>query len=305
MGTLAPKVSRSIAIVFSFLPLLFTEGFFSDSFFSFVFVASLPTSFFCFDRKGVVHIRDRATRIYELVADVPMFVQWVDRIVRAECVRRINAYSGFNCVEFAAVWPVSGREVLFVQTAARKPDGTILVLWWPDETAEARIKPRKGVVRASVGPSGFVIQPLDESVTGPDRQVCLTTCVLQFDMKAWIPASWTDGIATVQHFLLASVIDALAKVSDRNDVQFVVLTVRVFSQDSSGGGASGGDRDVAGVDHSALRESLIQRRDALVKHLESIDSLNAGKAKSEDQLSSIMAIAGELADVAERLKQLE
>jgi hypothetical protein len=59
------------------------------------------------------------------------------------------------------------------------------------------------------------------------------------------------------------------------------------------------------VDHSALRESLIQRRDALVKHLESIDSLNAGKAKSEDQLSSIMAIAGELADVAERLKQLE
>jgi hypothetical protein len=141
-----------------------------------------------------------------------MFVQWVDRIVRAECVRRINAYSGFNCVEFAAVWPVSGREVLFVQTAARKADGTILVLWWPDETAEARIKPRKGVVRASVGPSGFVIQPLDESVTGPDRQVCLTTCVLQFDMKAWIPASWTDGIATVQHFLLASVIDALAKV---------------------------------------------------------------------------------------------
>lgn len=210
------------------------------------------------------------------------------------------------------MWPVSGREVLFVQTAARKPDGTILVLWWPDETAEARIKQRKGVVRASVGPSGFVIQPLDESVTGPDRQVCLTTCVLQFDMKAWIPASWTDGIATVQHFLLASVIDQLAKVSVGAMAYW--LLIRFFvSQDSSaagGGGSTGGGSSSAGgdgstVDHSALRESLIVRRDALVKHLESIDSLNAGKAKSEDQLSSIMAIAGELADVAERLKQLE
>jgi hypothetical protein len=237
---------------------------------------------------GVAHIRDRATRIYELVANVPMYHDWVDRIVRSECVRRVNDHTGFNSVEFAGVWPVSGREVCFMQTAARKADGTILVLWYPDAAAEATVKPRKGVVRALVGPSGFMIQPLDVSVTGPDAEVCLITCVLQFDMKAWMPAAWTDGIATVQHFLLSAITDALA--ADR-------------AANAKAAPAAPAAR--ATTDHSALRQALMSRRDALVQHLQAIDTQNDGKPKTEEQLSSIVAIAGELADVAERLKSLD
>lgn len=121
---------------------------------------------------------------------------WTDRISETEC-RVLSESSAMNRIEFSPFWLLAGREICFLQTAARLPDSTILLLWMP-MLDDKQFAPKSGCVRADVNTSGFVIQPLSRTVTGPNRVASLCSLVLQFNMKAWVPGSTSDGVSMIQ-----------------------------------------------------------------------------------------------------------
>mmetsp|Transcript_1833 Transcript_1833/g.3034 ORF Transcript_1833/g.3034 Transcript_1833/m.3034 type:complete len:385 (+) Transcript_1833:6-1160(+) len=244
--------------------------------------------------RGTVHIHFAPNDIYELVANVPLYTRWVEQITISDCKRKISAASSYNHLEFAGYWPVSGREVYFVQHAARKKDGTVLVLWSSDSIAEKSFPMKKGTVRADVGPSGFVIQPLDKSVTGQGKTISLVSCVLQFNMKGWIPASYADSVSTVQHFLLSAVMDALENPN---------LPVRRRSVDM----IPPTEEQLLLLQHELLelRDQLIKRRNALQANEEALVEKFAGRPKTAEELDLLTDVGCELSEVLIELQTVE
>jgi hypothetical protein len=95
-------------------------------------------------------------------------------------VNAINSHTSTNYIEFAASFPVTGRDFSFLQHIQRESDGTYVVSW--HSIKDPSIPKKKGVVRASMGNSGFIITPIKPfEPSQPMRS--LVTFVVQFDYK--------------------------------------------------------------------------------------------------------------------------
>src|SRR5690606_31911027 len=84
------------------------------------------------------------------------------KIVESKTTHRINDRLSINYLEFAPYFPVQGRDVCFVQYLSRQRNGTYVVLW--NSIKDPDLPKKKGVVRATMATSGFVVAPLQKQV---------------------------------------------------------------------------------------------------------------------------------------------
>jgi len=78
-----------------------------------------------------------------------------------------------------------------------------VVLW--RSVKDPDVPKKKGIVRANMGTSGFVITPLQSN--------SLVTLVLQFDLKGWVPSGVINQVVASHVMLINCVENQLKKIS--------------------------------------------------------------------------------------------
>jgi len=134
--------------------------------------------------KGVAVFIASPKDVFEIVKAIPKYKSWDPKIIESKVIHTLNSNTSTNYFEFGPWFPVSAREVVFVQYTTRQNDGTYVVAWHSVDDPD--VSKKKGVVRATMGTSGFVISPLQNQ--------SLVTFILQFDLKGWIPTNTINQI---------------------------------------------------------------------------------------------------------------
>jgi hypothetical protein len=146
--------------------------------------------------KGVAVFKATPKEILDIVSNTEFYKQWDPKILDSRSIYTVNSTTSTNYFEFAPFFPVAGRDVCFLQHIKRDNNGSIIVSWHSIKDPE--VPKKKGVVRAAMGTSGFVITPLKTTIP----LSCLVTFVVQFDLKGWIPPALMNSITSGQPMLL-------------------------------------------------------------------------------------------------------
>jgi len=152
--------------------------------------------------KGVAVMKASPKRVFDLIRSIDRYKTWDTKIVQSDCIIELEGGLSLNYFEFAPWFPVSARDVVFMQYAGKNPSSSsansYVVYWHSAEDPETQ--KRKGVIRASMGTSGFVISPLQKN--------SLVTFILQFDLKGWIPSNVMNQVTAAFPLIL----DPISKV---------------------------------------------------------------------------------------------
>lgn len=144
--------------------------------------------------------------MFDIVRNIDIYKRWDSKVVESKLIRTVNEKIRVNYLEFAPFFPVSGRDACFLQYITKR--GKSFVVSW-HSVRDVDAPKKKGLVRAKMGPSGFVISPLQSH--------SLVTFVLQFDLKGWIPPHMVNLISSSQPMMLLSCVeDELKKVGPVN-----------------------------------------------------------------------------------------
>eukprot|EP01116_Phalansterium_solitarium_P012778 TRINITY_DN2935_c1_g1_i1.p1 TRINITY_DN2935_c1_g1~~TRINITY_DN2935_c1_g1_i1.p1 ORF type:complete len:406 (-),score=111.93 TRINITY_DN2935_c1_g1_i1:326-1543(-) len=145
--------------------------------------------------RGIAVLKGSPKEVFDVVRDAEIYKQWdPERVVQSKFVHQLNPRTSTCYFEFAPYHPVAARDVCFLQYLTKYRDGTYVVSWQSvDDPAVPR---KKGVVRATMGTSGFVIAPFSKSSKS------LVTFVLQFDLNGWIPSILDQAFTASQPMLL-------------------------------------------------------------------------------------------------------
>jgi hypothetical protein len=155
--------------------------------------------------KGVAVMKASPIEVYELVRNIEIYKTWDPKIVESKLIRKLSDNTSINYLELAPWFPVSARDVCFIQYVKKEKNGTYIVAW---RSVEDPLVPKKrGVVRALMSTSGFVITPL--------QRQSLVTFVLQFDLKGWIPTALMNQVTATQPMILAHIEKELIKKKER------------------------------------------------------------------------------------------
>ena len=155
--------------------------------------------------KGVSVIKATPKEVFEVVSNISLYKEFDPKTIsESKVIHSINNQLSTNYMEFAAQFPVSGRDTCFIQYRTRQNDGSYIVAW--NSVKDPEMPKRKGIVRAMMANSGFVIVPLQTS--------SLVTFVLQFDLKGWLPSTLMNQMISNQPMILALIEDYIhAKAS--------------------------------------------------------------------------------------------
>ena len=163
--------------------------------------------------------------VLDIVTNINSYKKWDDKILDSKLVTAINSHTSTNYIEFAPSFPVTGRDFSFLQYIHRQSDGTYVVSW--HSIKDDSIPKKKGVVRAAMGNSGFIITPIKPyEPSQPMRS--LVTFVVQFDykgkttldkrfkIKGWIPHNVMNQITASQPMILYFVGEELERLKEMN-----------------------------------------------------------------------------------------
>jgi len=155
--------------------------------------------------KGVSVIKASPKEVFDVVSNIALYKEFDPKtIADSKVIHTINSQLSTNYMEFAAQFPVSGRDTCFIQYRTRHDGGSYIVAW--NSVKDPEMPKRKGIVRAMMANSGFVISPLQNN--------SLVTFVLQFDLKGWIPSTIMNQMIATQPMILALIEDYIyAKAS--------------------------------------------------------------------------------------------
>jgi hypothetical protein len=163
--------------------------------------ASIPNSSLKYT-KGVAVFKAPPKRVFDIVRNIDIYKRWDSKVIESKLIRTVSEKISINYLEFAPFFPVSGRDACFLQYITKR--GKSFVVSW-HSVSDVDAPKKKGIVRAKMGPSGFVISPLQNH--------SLVTFVLKFDLKGWIPPHMINLVSSSQPMmLLACVEDELKKM---------------------------------------------------------------------------------------------
>eukprot|EP01118_Nematostelium_gracile_P006731 TRINITY_DN2171_c0_g1_i1.p1 TRINITY_DN2171_c0_g1~~TRINITY_DN2171_c0_g1_i1.p1 ORF type:complete len:252 (+),score=58.45 TRINITY_DN2171_c0_g1_i1:193-948(+) len=145
--------------------------------------------------RGIAVMRATPLEVFELVRNISVYKEWEPKIIESKLVQTYDDATTTNYLEFAPWFTLSARDVCFLQHAKKLRDGSYVVCWRSVE--EPLVPRRRGIVRAKMSTSGFVITPL--------QRQSLVTFVLQFDLKGWIPSNIINQITASQPMILSHI----------------------------------------------------------------------------------------------------
>ncbi len=142
-----------------------------------------------------------------------MYKKWDPKITESKQIHNLNETTSTNYFEFSPFFPVAGRDVCFLQHIHKQKNGSVIVGW--HSAKDPDVSKKKGIVRASMGTSGFVITPIKSCVP----LACLVTFVVQFDLKGWIPPAVMNSITAGQPMILFHIGEELKQLYPHHNQQ--------------------------------------------------------------------------------------
>jgi len=107
---------------------------------------------------------------------------------------------------FKAPWPVTNRDFFVCAGEKITDDGKVLSAVSSIERPDCPEK--DGYVRGILGPSGFVVKPLDNDDEGKPR--CMVTYMAQVNPMGWIPTLVANAVGVEQPMCIINIKNAIA-----------------------------------------------------------------------------------------------
>jgi hypothetical protein len=107
---------------------------------------------------------------------------------------------------FKAPWPVTNRD--FIVCAGEKITDNGIVISAVSSIVRDDVPERDGYVRGVLGPSGFVIKPLDNDEEGKPR--CMVTYMASVNPMGWIPTMVVNAVGIEQPMCIINIKNAIA-----------------------------------------------------------------------------------------------
>lgn len=151
---------------------------------------------------GIVKATAEVLRLHLVQLDLrkhwdPMFIEGAYKVGVTKEIRVVY-------YAFSAPWPVSARD--FICIAGESIDDSGIVVSAVKSIKRDDVPEKEGRVRGTLGPTGFVIKPIENDSEG--RPQCLVSYCVHIDPSGWIP-TWVVNLVNFDQPL---VINKLSKV---------------------------------------------------------------------------------------------
>lgn len=157
-----------------------------------------------FRGSGIIHATAEIIRLSLIQLDIRQY--WDPAFIGGHYHMEVSENVRLVYYSFKAPWPVTNRDFFVCAGEKITDDGIVLSAVSSIEREDCPEK--EGFVRGILGPSGFIVKPLENEDDGRPR--CMVTYLAQVNPMGWIPAMIVNTVNVEQPMCILSIKNQIA-----------------------------------------------------------------------------------------------